>query len=162
MFLLVMGVVGFIYRKICKPQSPSKRLGQKVMITVGLFLVAVAIDYMYSAWCESSGHLPGNQEAINANLMKLPILTMLQVRLFGPISEELVFRGLTCHFVFVACLFCFLGLVCLCDYFTDACRFIAYLSKTDLANVPSIALYHNFRIIASAATPQSRVPTLGT
>lgn len=79
MFLLVLGVAGAIYRKIRKPQSPSKRLGQKIMITVGLFLVAVAIDYMYSAWCESSGHLPGNQEAINVNLMKLPILPMLQV-----------------------------------------------------------------------------------
>lgn len=79
MFLLVMGVVGYIYRKICKPQSPSKRLGQKIMITVGLFLVAVLIDYMYSAWCESSGYLPRNQEVTNVNLMKLPILTMLQV-----------------------------------------------------------------------------------
>lgn len=100
MFLLVMGVAGAIYWKIRKPQSPSKQSSQKIMITVGLFLVAVAIDYLYSAWCESTGNLPGNQEAINANLTKLPILTMLQVRLFGPISEELIFRGIFMNLFF--------------------------------------------------------------
>ncbi|AEV94528.1 CPBP family intramembrane glutamic endopeptidase [Pediococcus claussenii] len=80
-----------------RSQAGIEPFTKKTLYFMVLILALWALFMFCSAWYSKwigGGQTPENQQIINDLIRKLPVWTFFDVVIFGPISEELIFRGI--------------------------------------------------------------------
>lgn len=89
-----------IYQYLLKrnhSQAGIKPFTKKTLYLMALILALWVLFMFCSAWYSKwvgGSQTPENQQIINTLIRKLPVWTFFDVVIFGPIAEELIFRGI--------------------------------------------------------------------
>lgn len=93
-FLLVISLFFVVYRKI-RVNLVQNKLLKNIVITIVMALCAIGLDMFFSTL-----PIPSNQLTINEMNAVAPILNALRIRIFAPIIEELLTRGIFMNLFF--------------------------------------------------------------
>ncbi|MBV7389506.1 MULTISPECIES: CPBP family intramembrane glutamic endopeptidase [Enterococcus] len=91
------------YRNQLRIANPNhfgkeKLAGNKILFTVGMFVVMNIVAIVFSSFL--SLDTPDNQEAINQATALVPMLAVFNTVVFGPLAEEIIFRGIFFNYFF--------------------------------------------------------------
>lgn len=94
--ILIVSLTYLIYKKVIK-NDKDVSIKNKLLMTLGFTLLAVGINYLYGLFIDTTA----NQNLVNEMRMQAPILAAFQVRLFAPIIEEMIWRGIFMNLFFM-------------------------------------------------------------
>lgn len=94
--ILIVALTYLIYKKVRKKDNDVS-IKNKLLMTLGFTLLAVGINYLYGLFLDTTT----NQNLVNEMRMQAPILATFQVRLFAPVIEEIIWRGIFMNLFFV-------------------------------------------------------------
>lgn len=94
--ILIVSLTYLIYKKVRK-NDKDVSIKNKLLMTLGFTLLAVGINYLYGLFIDTTA----NQNLVNEMRMQAPILAAFQVRLFAPIIEEMIWRGIFMNLFFM-------------------------------------------------------------
>ena len=94
--ILIVSLTYLIYKRVRK-KDKDVLIKNKLLMTLGFTLLAVGINYLYGLFIDTTA----NQNLVNEMRMQAPILAAFQVRLFAPITEEMIWRGIFMNIFFM-------------------------------------------------------------
>lgn len=94
--ILIFALTYLIYKRV-KRTDDDVAIRDKVLMTLGFTILAVGINYIYGVFIETTS----NQNLVNEAMVRAPILAAFQIRLFTPIIEEIIWRGIFMNLFFV-------------------------------------------------------------
>ena len=95
-FAILLFILTYLIYKKTKHSEQEVTLKNKIVITIGFTFLALLINHSYGLLIDTTP----NQELINAAMAKVPILVAFQTRLFAPITEEIIWRGIFMNLFF--------------------------------------------------------------
>lgn len=95
-FAILLFILTYLIYKKTKHSELEVTLKNKIVITIGFTFLALLINHSYGLLIDTTP----NQELINAAIAKAPILVAFQTRLFAPITEEIIWRGIFMNLFF--------------------------------------------------------------
>ncbi|MGC3722256.1 CPBP family intramembrane glutamic endopeptidase [Enterococcus faecalis] len=92
--IIVISVLFILYKKLNKKHN-NQKIVKSALITMIMLIISIVLNIMFSSLPS-----PSNQVYIDKTLVVAPILTNLQTRVFSPIIEELLTRGIFMNLFF--------------------------------------------------------------
>lgn len=91
--LIIIIVLSVFYKKIVKKKKQA--IFKSLLLAIGMFLFSIILNLLFSRMST-----PENQHYINKVRNVAPVLMALHTRLFSPIIEELLTRGIFMNLFF--------------------------------------------------------------
>ncbi|EPH5049337.1 CPBP family intramembrane glutamic endopeptidase [Enterococcus faecalis] len=92
--LIIIIVLSVFYKKIVKKKKQA--IFKSLLLAIGMFLFSIILNLLFSRI-----PTPENQHYINEVRNVAPVLMALHTRLFSPIIEELLTRGIFMNLFFI-------------------------------------------------------------
>lgn len=95
LFAILLFILTYMIYKKIKIANDEISVKFKLLMTIGFTLLALGINFMYSYF-----PITANQQLLDSSEINVPILVAIQVRVFAPVLEELIFRGIFMNLFF--------------------------------------------------------------